>query len=1303
MKAVQQEVQSWKINQQAVSFSRRKPGSIISEGSKFTRKTKSSKPSHSSSRTMDDVIKNRTKLVELQARAQYLEKEKQVELDLDRTRLEKEIASAKGTEKIHREYLNDEYEPNSLNDKDIHIPKISHVPMTCSYDRKPNVSHFPDVYADTEKQSFLAVNDQLSRMAPIFSTQARHNPGKVELKPRATPFYPAGVPVAATTSVPNPNPPPGLTPDPAPTPYPTPSSTHGNEMLYHLLEKQGEYLCRQGLLNVTPEIFTGDTLKYKIFTTLFDMVIESRISDPREKLALLIEFTNGEPKNLIETCLYQPPDSGYRRARELLEKHYGNPIQVANAHMEKLISWPKVYDSDSKKMREFYVYLVKCQGCLTDEEYVHELNTSSLLQVLCLKLQERLQRQWATQAYNIKSRESRRANYNDFVEFIGKESEVASDPTFSKEAMSKVSPKKPSNSFKPQRDSGKPRITSFVTQSKATDTKSDAIGQATESGSDTKNADPNCPFCSEKHCLDSCQTFMNKSPFARKMSVISHKLCFGCYSPSHSVTNCTQKFVCREKDCGLAHPTGMHGTHKYKGKAKSNTNAAPHISNGCTKCDEASEDSIEVLSLSVLPMLLWHKSNPNHVIKVYGMLDNCSQGTFIKKDILTSLDAPKVNTKITIKTITGTTTENADIVNDLVVSSIDGSNQIDLPRVFSRQNLPVDQEEIPTPEKARKWSHLQEIADHIPDVDCDVPIGLLIGVNCPAALRPIEVIKEENGGPFAQRTAFGWCIVGPLSNGKSTVNSLRCNRIAVTDATTNQYSQHYFAVQDEVKDVNAAAVLMDMYRKEFNEPTPKEMKKQLLKGRECPPQSTTEKLLTRISLHHDEQSTSREDEKFLAKIEKEITLADGHYQLPLPFRKDNVKMPNNRKQAEQRALWIKKKFVDEQYKEDYVTFMNDIISKGYARKVPELSMKVEEGKTWYLPHHGVYHAKKPGKIRVVFDCSCSYKGASLNTELLQGPNLTNPLVRVLTRFRLEPVAFMADIEAMFYQVLVPESQRSFLRFLWWPSGNTDECLAEYEMCVHTFGAISSPACANFALHKTAEDNKDIFGFETSKSLKEDFYVDDFLTSKDSAEAAIDLISKTKKMCASGGFNLTKFVSNDRAVIESVPEKDRSKEIKNLNLELDSLPVERALGMSWNIENDTLNFRITLKDLPLTRRGILATVSSIYDPLGLVSPLLLHGKRILQQIVADNKSWDEGVSQEQRSAWEKWRKDLQVLEGIEIKRSFKPSHFGKIVSAQIHHFSDASEVGYGEASYLRLLDDQGQISNTLVMANQELHH
>ena len=126
---------------------------------------------------------------------------------------------------------------------------------------------------------------------------------------------------------------------------------------------------------------------------------------------------------------------------------------------------------------------------------------------------------------------------------------------------------------------------------------------------------------------------MNRSPFARNMFVISHKLCFGCYSPSHNVTNCAQKLLCREKDCGMSHPKGMHGTHRIKGKAKTSMNNVSQINNGCTKCDDANKVSAEFLSLSVLPVLLWHKSNPNHVIKAYGMLDNCSQGTFIKKDI----------------------------------------------------------------------------------------------------------------------------------------------------------------------------------------------------------------------------------------------------------------------------------------------------------------------------------------------------------------------------------------------------------------------------------------------------------------------------------------------------------------------------------------------------------------------------------------------------------------------------------------------------------------------------------------------
>ena len=110
--------------------------------------------------------------------------------------------------------------------------------------------------------------------------------------------------------------------------------------------------------------------------------------------------------------------------------------------------------------------------------------------------------------------------------------------------------------------------------------------------------------------------------------------------------------------------------------------------------------------------------------------------------------------------------------------------------------------------------------------------------------------------------------------------------------------------------------------------------------------------------------------------------------------------------------------------------MKNIIENGYAEKVPSMR-RSERNNVWYIPHHGVYHPKKPNKIRVVFDCAAEHRGESLNKHLLQGPDLTNNLTGVLCRFREESIAFMCDIEAMFHQVRVDESHRDLLRFLWW--------------------------------------------------------------------------------------------------------------------------------------------------------------------------------------------------------------------------------------------------------------------------------
>lgn len=159
--------------------------------------------------------------------------------------------------------------------------------------------------------------------------------------------------------------------------------------------------------------------------------------------------------------------------------------------------------------------------------------------------------------------------------------------------------------------------------------------------------------------------------------------------------------------------------------------------------------------------------------------------------------------------------------------------------------------------------------------------------------------------------------------------------------------------------------------------------------------------------------------------------------------------------------------------------------------------------------------------------------------------------------------------------------------------------------------------------------------------------------------------------------------------------DRAEDLKNIDLDLEKLPMERALGVHWCIQSDTFLFRITLKDRPCTRRGILSTVSSILDPLGFVAPVLLEGKSILQDLCRDGVDWDDPIPGVIKARWEKWRNDLPLLQDFSIPRCFKPDDFGSIVKKELRHFSDASTKGYGQCSYLRLRDDSGRIHCSFV--------
>ena len=126
--------------------------------------------------------------------------------------------------------------------------------------------------------------------------------------------------------------------------------------------------------------------------------------------------------------------------------------------------------------------------------------------------------------------------------------------------------------------------------------------------------------------------------------------------------------------------------------------------------------------------------------------------------------------------------------------------------------------------------------------------------------------------------------------------------------------------------------------------------------------------------------------------------------------------------------------------------MESYLNKGHARRVPDDELNTEERSLWFLPHHTVFN--KPGKTRVVFDSAAKLKGVSLNDELLSGPDLTNSIVGVLTRFRENPVALAADIESMFHQIKVPPTDRDALIFLLLPNSDLSQIPVDHRMEVH---------------------------------------------------------------------------------------------------------------------------------------------------------------------------------------------------------------------------------------------------------------
>ena len=460
-----------------------------------------------------------------------------------------------------------------------------------------------------------------------------------------------------------------------------------------------------------------------------------------------------------------------------------------------------------------------------------------------------------------------------------------------------------------------------------------------------------CPFCKEEHYLPDCKKFAAKDLAERNAFIKQGKRCFSCLRIGHFAKQCKARHTC--KKCKGQHPTVLHNDDQGK--------EAVQQSDKVEKAASLNADLKNSSTTNVLPVWVSLASSPEEEILVYALLDTQSDSTFIDEAVCEKLSVPREAVKLKLSTLLGKdVTIASNRASNLRVRGYTSTKYIDLSLVYTRDFIPLDREHIPTCDTARRWNHLSGIAAEMPPLlDCEV--GLLIGYDCSAALAPRRTIIGDDGQPYAVKTDLGWSIVGSLMCADILNASGCCYRTSVKEMPPIMPQDVLKVLESDFKDTD-----------------------------------------------NRDECASQEDVQFLRILDKGIVMnAAGHLEMPLPF-KSRPHLPNNRQLAIKRLAHLKQRFnCDSKYAEQYSKFIEQMLIEGDAELADEAA---KPGEVCYIPHHGVYHPKKPDKLRVVFDCSARFQGHSLNDHLLSGPDLTNSLLGVLCRFRRYPIAIMCDVE-----------------------------------------------------------------------------------------------------------------------------------------------------------------------------------------------------------------------------------------------------------------------------------------------------
>ncbi|XP_065094567.1 uncharacterized protein LOC135715082 [Ochlerotatus camptorhynchus] len=632
-------------------------------------------------------------------------------------------------------------------------------------------------------------------------------------------------------------------------------------------------------------------------------------------------------------------------------------------------------------------------------------------------------------------------------------------------------------------------------------------------------------------------------------------------------------------------------------------------------------------------------------ITVLAFLDEGASVTLVEKKLADRLGVVGVQERLTIKWTADITREEKESRRmNLWASGVsaDAGNKLLLHSVRTVGKLMLPRQRLDFKELAAQYHHMRGLSIESYDGQPE----LLIGLNNIHSFAPIEAKVGAPADPIAVRCKLGWTVYGP--------------RHSTTVAAGNYFGYHQGTTNEDLHELPKSHYAL-------------------------------EESVVAV------QQESTEDKRAREILERTTKRIGERFETGLLWKTDDPRFPESFHMAVRRMNQLERRLErNPELHKNVCKQIDEYQEKAYAHLATKDELAgTSPNEVWYLPLSVVQNPKKPGKIRLVWDAAATVQGISLNSQLLKGPDMLVPLIKVLFGFREWRIAFGGDLKEMFHQMKIRAEDKQNQRFVLRKS--PDDSPNIYVIDVVTFGSTSSPCSAQFVKNRNAEEFAAQYP-EAAAAIIHRHYVDDYFDSVDSVEKAVKLAQEVCLVHQKAGFEIRNWASNAPEILQALGEPKppvpvhfgRDKETSK----------ERVLGVIWYPDMDEFAFSTMHREelKPYLYEGKRPTKRLVAS---YVMGFTIHGKIIIQHLWRSNCDWDQEIDAISWELWKRWTNLLPEVEPIWIPRCYIGSaKAAEVDSMEVHIFTDASEHGYGCVAYLRAVIE-GEVHCSLMMSRAKV--